>query len=432
MNDVMFQIKKVKGPIDIKVNVPSSKSILARTLILACLSSGECTLKHAVLSRDTRTLMIALRELGFSIFYSANLKEIRVRGTGGEIPKKEAELNLGNAGTAARFIVAILALSDGTYTINSSLEPGKRSMKELINTLRLMGAGVTYAGVDGRFPIRIVGAGRNSFQKIDISVDISKSTQFASALLMALPLMNTDSRLKLTGVTRTSYIDMTVKLMENFGQKVSKDGFVYSVNGNGSYKPGEYELESDAASACYAYAAAAILGGKAQVRGIHADSFQTDMAFLNLLKDFGALINDAPEGLVVSFKGAVVKDRVLTYDLSEFSDQTATLAIIAAQLPIKLRIENIGNIKQNESNRISVIASNLKKCGINAREGNDFIEIDGGKPHGTLIDPKEDHRIAMAFSVLGLKTGDMSIKDFECVEKTYPDFYEEIIEPLSK
>lgn len=426
MEETVYKVKKINGPVDIDAKVPSSKSVLARALILGALSDGKCTLNNVVLSQDTRTMMVALRDLGFSVFFSAGLKQIRIQGMNGEIPNKNATIFVGNSGTAARFLTGMLAFSDGTYVVNASPQMEARPMKELIQILRKLGVKITCLKKDGHFPIKIEGKKPKDNKDIEVVIDITRSTQFVSSLLMILPIMNCNSKVITVGSSRDAYIQMTNKMIDRFGLHVSSVAGEYHIEGGGKYNSGVYEIEPDVSSACYFYAMAMLHSGRAHVEGVGLSSVQGDLEFVKLLQDLGAEITeDENRDIVLTYDGKkITGDRVI--DMVNYSDQAATLSVIAATIDGVTTIDNVAHIRHQECDRIAVIKENLNKCGIECEEYESGMRIKGATAHGGNINPHNDHRMAMSFSILGSLTGDSVIEDYECVEKTFAEFYEEL------
>ena len=420
-------IDKITGPVNITGEVPGSKSIIARAMVFAALSDGKCVISNAFLGEDGRVMLIALRDLGFQVYYNAVMKVVRVYGKGGDIPKKEAVVYAGSAGTAARFLTAMLAFSDGTYTVNASPQLCRRPMAGLITALKSLGIKVKCLGRDGHLPIRIFGKKPKVGTPLNVTVDTSESTQFVSGLLMAMGCLPNESTITTINKTHNSYIAMTVKMARLFGCNIEQSGESFKVRGVGAYVPADLEIEPDVSSACYFYAIPMLLKGKATVTGITQNSMQGDMQFLTLMEQMGAKIFTGANGeITLENAEESLLDGNMTIDMSDFSDQVSTVSVIASLRRGATRLTNIGHIRKQESNRISVVCENLERCGIKCSYGKDYILIEGGTPRGTLIDPYRDHRMAMSFAILGLYTGNMVIKDYTCADKTFPNFFAEL------
>lgn len=425
MNESIYRVKKIKGPIDINASVPSSKNVLTRALVLAAMSDGMSVFKNVTLSQDTRTMMVALRDLGFSVFFSADMKEMQIRGMKGEIPRKNATLFVGNSATAARFLACMVAFSEGTYVLNASPLLVSRNMKSLVTSLRKLGAKVTCLGKEGHFPIKIEGKMPKEGKDLDFTLDISHSTQIVSSLLLVLPTLECKSKITVLGSNRDANIQLTLKLIEQFGQHISNVNNEYFIDGAGAYTAGTHVIEADTSSACYFLSLPLIMGGSASVADVNFDTVQGDINFINYLSDLGANI--------ASFGGEATKvscdktvDGEYKVDMGNFSDEFSIMAVIAAIRNGKTIIENIGHLRHQECDRVNVMKENLEKCGIACKATDSTLTIDGGKPHGCLVDSHGDHRTAMAFTMLGLLTGDMAIADYEYVGKTFGEFFEEV------
>lgn len=420
-------IEKVNGPVNITAEVPGSKSMIARAMVFAALSDGKCVISNAFLGEDGRVMLNALRDLGFQVYYNAAMKVVRVYGKGGDIPKKEAVVYAGSAGTAARFLTAMLAFSDGTYTVNASPQLCHRPMAGLISALKNLGVKVKCLGREGHLPIKVFGKRPKPGTPINVSVDALESTQFVSGMLMALGCLPNESTIVAVNKTHNSYIDMTVKMARMFGCNIESTGDTYKVKGLGAYSFTDIEVEADVSAACYFYALPMILKGRATVKGVTQNSMQGDMQFLTLMEQMGAkILTDESGEIILENTEESMLEGNITVDMADFSDQVATVSVIASVRHGTTRLTNISHIKKQESNRLSVVCENLAKCGINCTHGKDYIAIEGGTPKGATIDPHRDHRMAMSFAVLGLITGGMIIKDYTCTDKTFPGFFDEL------
>lgn len=258
-----YKVKKLDHPIHCTVEVPGSKSITNRALLMAALSQGECTLKGVLFSDDSRHFLLSLIALGYIIEVNEVERYVIIHGHGRDIPKKRATINVGSAGTAARFLTAMLALSDGEYTIEASEQMKKRPMLPLFEALQSMGAEIEFLEKDGHLPVNVKGAAYGGKKpQNNVSVSISESTQFLSALMMTSPMLEEGIHVHITSnKTEGSYVRITAKMMEQFGCVVDHKGAEYVVPAGSGYYPQTYYIEPDVSAACYFYAAAALTGG---------------------------------------------------------------------------------------------------------------------------------------------------------------------------
>ncbi len=426
-----YRVKCIYGTNkNIRVRVPGSKSITNRALLVAAVASGTSVIKNALFSRDSEDLINCLRILGIEIKADSEKKEITVKGCGGTIPNKRAKINVGSAGTAARFITALLAVSGGEYELDASDQMRKRPMKPLLDALINSGVKIIYHGEEGHFPFYMDSRG---FKGNKITIDIGVSSQFLSGLLMAGPLRNGGLTIELTGTRKSlPYVEMTASVMESFGVKaINSSENEWSVP-EASYMACDYPVEPDISAACYFYAAAEILGTRALVEGVHSDGMQGDIKFLSVLRELGAEIKDGPEGIEVTgpvngeFKGG-------TFDLNDFSDQALTLAAVSAFAKSPVRITGIGHIRAQECDRINAIVTNMKALNVPVTEGSDYVIIGSGdKASGedyiegddVIINSYNDHRVAMSFAIAGLRKKGIIIDNPDCSAKTFADFFD--------
>ena len=433
-----YLVKKTDKPINWTVTVPGSKSMTNRALLMAALSDGETELSGVLFSDDSRYFISALQSLGFETKVDEKGKKVTVKGENGRIPKKEAEIYVGSAGTAARFLTAMLGMSDGIYTIQASEQMKKRPMKDLFLLLKQAGAGIEYLEQEGYLPIKITGRKADSLngnkepakmdQKLIVQLDISKSTQFLSAMLLISPMIEEGLCIEITSEkTDGSYIKITRGMMEEWGVTSLFDGRNYEVPAGASYHMKHYIVEPDMSAACYFYGAAAITGGLALVRNVHMDNSQGDRKFLEVLEKIGCSVTESEEGIVVEGP-ADGKIKGIDIDMNDFSDQTMTLAAMAPFASEKVHISHIGHIRLQESDRIHAIVTELTRVGIHCEETEDSITVYPGKPHAALIETYEDHRMAMAFSLIGLKTEGIVIHNPMCCRKTFENYFELLTE----
>ena len=419
--------KKINNDHIIKVKVPGSKSITNRALLIAALAKGESRLKGALFSNDAKNMIVCLNTLGIKIDVNEEDELITVHGCGGRLPIKNANINVGSAGTVARFITAMLAFSSGVYHLDASEQMKKRPMKPLLDALISLGVIINYDEKEGHFPFtldsREVKSGR-------ISLDTAISSQFLSAVIMTGFLLENGLRVDITGGRESlPYVDMTVKVIESFGAKVdtaNENGFTsYILKEGNSYEAREYDIEPDVSAACYFYAMAEILGCKAQVQGVYLDSIQGDIEFVKLLTKMGAVLSEEKDGIII--QGAINGEyEGIEADLNSFSDQSLTLAAVSAFAKSPTKITGIAHIRLQESDRLLAIKTELERLGIKTEMGEGEITI-----FPTLIDSSEvemetyeDHRVAMAFSLIGLRKKGVVIKNPDCSAKTFKNYFE--------
>lgn len=393
-----YQVKNIYGKIknrSVAVRVPGSKSITARALLLAALAEGESVLYNAQLSDDCATFLKAVKSLGISA--ETDGSTVKIKGCGGKLPVSGGEIYVGSAGTAARFLTAICALSGGEFKMTSSEQMQKRPQGALIAALKSLGAKFTFFGEENCFPFIV----RGTAECADcVEVDITKSSQFLSALLMAGVLAGKPLRVSTAGAHGLDYVKMTLDMMWSFGVNVAKVGGVYTVSGG--YKAKRYDIEPDVSAACYFYAVNKLLGADISVAGVMPHTMQGDIKFINLLKNF---------------EGGKV-------DMSAFSDQALTLAAVAPYLKEPTEICGVAHIRGQECDRIAAIKRNLTAMGVPCEERADGVKIYPCAPHGAEIETFGDHRVAMAFSVCGLRTDGIVIKDAEVCSKTFKEYFE--------
>ena len=408
------------------IEVPGSKSITNRALLLAALGKGKSTLSGVLFSDDSRHFLQSLVSLGFQVEIDEENKQVTVYGEGGNIPKKDATINVGSAGTAARFLTAFLGISQCHCHIDASEQMKKRPMKELFTALSSLGSSFSFTEKEEFLPVEF--ANDAPLSASEVTVDIDKSSQFLSALLISACLFPGDFTVHVTGTHGMAYIDMTVAMMQQFGVHVEKpDATTFFIPGGQTYTARDYFIEPDMSAACYFYAMAPLLGISMTVPHIPEQSLQGDVQFLEVLKQMGCtVIYDAKKGSFVATGSGNRSFSGVSANLGSFSDQTMTLAAIAPFANSKTTITGISHIKYQECDRFHAIINELTRVGITCREINDGdgIEIEPGTPHAAEIETYDDHRMAMAFSLLGLRVDGIIIKNAECCKKTFETYFE--------
>lgn len=427
MNDV-YQVKKLENCGDIEVQVPGSKSITNRALLLAALSDKRCILHGVLFSDDSRAFLDSLIRLGFEVLVDEKIKDVIITGTGGKIPEKRAELDVRSAGTAARFLTVMLALAGGDYELKASPQMCRRPMEPLLSILRENGVQITFRGEEGHFPFHLKSEAL-SMKKVQIDTKIS--SQFASALLMSGVLLKEGLHVQMSGDrTEGSYIKMTLAMMEQFGIPVLREG-----NGNSCYVPyspsfglEEYRIEPDVSGACYFYAMAPLLKTDVIVKDVHRNSMQGDIKFIDALTEMGCGLEETQAG--IKLKGRMLSSYPgLTLSMKDFSDQTMTMAAISGFGTSPTLIRSISHIRFQETDRIHGILTELTRIGIKCEEvpEEEGIRIYPAKEEEireTAVETYEDHRMAMAFTLIGLRTGKITIQNPSCCRKTFENYFE--------
>ena len=405
------------------VSVPGSKSITNRALLLATLADGVSCLKGVLFSDDSRHFLKCIQDLGFETRVDEAGKTITVRGMGGSIPLSEASLYVGSAGTAARFLTAFLGLSHGIYHMDASEQMRRRPMAPLLDSLEALGCEIGYGegSPRGHFPFTLRGHG---FQRESICINIDGSSQFLSALLISSCLCEKDFTVNIEGTHGMAYIEMTLKMMEQFGVHAGKSSGSTFLTGAGQrYGARDYLVEPDASAACYFYAMSPLLNLPVLVEQVHFDSLQGDVEFIRILEKMGCHAQDTPGGILLAPpEGGIFHG--ISVDMSACSDQAITLAAIAPYADSPTFITGIGHIRHQESDRITGIVTQLAKMGIRCEESEGSIAIYPGRPRPAEVDTFEDHRMAMGFALTGLRSPDIVIRDPGCCRKTFEDYFE--------
>lgn len=409
----------------LKVAVPGSKSITNRALLLATLAEGQSTLRGTLFSEDSRYFLSCIEDLGFETAVDEEHKIVRVTGMGGSVPKDQASIYVGSAGTAARFLTAFLGLNGGEYHLDSSEQMKKRPMDSLIHSLEELGAKVTFEGEEGHFPFIIQGAKQDDSGSEEFAtVDVNRSSQFLSALLISANRTGKTMKIQVEGEHGMAYVDMTVRMMEQFGVKVRKEGErIYCIDAGAAYQALDYQIEPDVSAACYFYAMCPILGLEATVEKVHKDSLQGDVRFLELLQEMGCTLRKSEQGLTL----LPPEDGVyhgITADMSTCSDQAITMAAVAVFADSPTTITGIGHIRFQESNRLQAIIDELTRMGIRCESTEDSVTIFPGNPKSATVHTYEDHRMAMGFSLVGLRAEGITIDNPLCCKKTFENYFE--------
>ncbi|WP_392563949.1 3-phosphoshikimate 1-carboxyvinyltransferase [Orbus wheelerorum] len=402
------------------INLPGSKSVSNRALLLAALSKGTTRLTNLLDSDDVRYMLDALSSLGIKYQLSDDRTICDIEGVNGALTaNKPLELYLGNAGTAMRPLAAALCLGNNNIILTGEPRMKERPIKHLVDSLRQGCAKIDYLENDGYPPLHLHGG----FIGGEITVDGSVSSQFLTALLMTSPLAPQDTEITIIGdLVSKPYIDITIKMMATFGAHVDNHNYQkFTIKAGQSYtSPKQYLVEGDASSASYFLAAAAIKGGTVRVTGIGKNSLQGDTQFANVLEKMGAKITMADDYIECTKRDL----NGIDMDMNHIPDAAMTIATTALFAKGQTTIRNIYNWRVKETDRLAAMATELRKVGAEVEEGNDYI---------TIIPPKElkhaeietynDHRIAMCFSLVALSNMPVTILDPKCTAKTFPTYF---------
>lgn len=424
MSAAPYKVRTQAGQVNATVTVPGSKSISNRALMLAALAEGTTTLKNPIASDDSKWMVMSLRAMGITA--TENAGDLIVEGCGGKLPAPPnggiPQLFVGNAGTAARFLPCLAALGkSGEFSFDGDPRMRERPMDELLQVLGVQGAELVGGAKAYPFTLRPHGLAGG-----EVAIDVTRSTQFASGLLMAAPYAKAPLILKVTGDRQQlPYVDMTAAMLRAFGGQVERHGDVFAVRPGALKSPGSYAIEPDLSGAAYFFAATALVHGKVTVRGTSNASIQGDIRFLKTLQHLGCLFYQDEEGLTLEMpEGKPLKGH--TIDMNAFSDQALTLAALAPFCDGPTTIKNVAHIRKQECDRIHAISVNLRALGVEVVEFEDGVTItpDPAKPlHGATIQTFGDHRVAMAFSLVGLRVPGVEIDDPNCVSKTFADYW---------
>jgi len=398
------------------VRLPGSKSISNRVLLLAALAAGDTKVSGLLDAEDTLVMRKALSAVG------VQFSQETVLGAGGLFPVKRAELFLGNAGTAFRPLTAVLAMCGGEYRLSGVPRMHERPIGDLVDALRGMGARIDYAGKEG-FPPLVIHPGEIDSEH-RVRVRGSTSSQFLSALLMALPLTGKTSRVDVEGeLISKPYVEITLTMMRRFGLQVRRDGWKsFEVQGKVYTSPGKIFVEGDASSASYFLAAGALGGGPVRVEGVGSDSIQGDVRFTEVLEKMGAKVAFQQNSIEVAGSGRL---RAIDMDMNHIPDAAMTAAVLALFADGPSTLRNIASWRVKETDRIAAMATELRKLGAQVEEGADFLRVSPPEvvSSNQEIDTYDDHRMAMSFALVALGGVPVTINNPGTVAKTFPEFF---------
>jgi 3-phosphoshikimate 1-carboxyvinyltransferase len=419
-----MQINPILHPLKANINVPGSKSLTNRSLLIAALADGITTITNALFSEDSCYFVNTLQTLGFNVTLYPENTSMTIIGLGGCIPAQQADLFIGNAGTAARFLSAFLTLGNGEYSLDGDARMRERPIGDLVDALTQLGAKVD--AINNRHssicpPIKIIASGLPG-GKTKIAGNIS--SQFLSALLMVAPYAKTPVEIEITTELYSKpYVDMTLLVMSDFGVEVNRFGYNRFVVHPALYTPlPTYPIESDASAASYFFAASAICGGTIRVKNINRSSKQGDIRFLDVLVNMGCVVTQYENSIEVTGPTELIG---LDVDMRDIPDTAQTLAVVAPFAITPTRIRGIASARFKETDRISATCTELQKIGVNVDEHEDGMTIyPCNEFRPAAVQSYNDHRMAMAFSLIGLRVPGIVIENPGCVSKTFPNFFE--------
>lgn len=402
------------GPVDATVALPGSKSITNRALVCAALSTGPSTVRNALEADDTRAMLDALAALGVRVVAADDGLHVAAGGPVGQTVTVDAR----QSGTTARFLLPVLALDGTTRRMTGDGQLQARPMAAAFQALRALGVHVQEEAAPGHLPASVRGPLRGG--QVALPGDVS--SQFLSGLLLAAPAMPDGLVVSVsTDLVSRPYVDMTIAVMRAFGAAVTPDGDASWRVEPGGYVGADYAVEADASAASYAFAAAVLTGGAVTVPGLHRHALQGDVAFVDLLARMGARVRWDDDAVTVAAGTGL---HGIDADMSALSDTVPTLAVVAAFADGPTTIRNVGFIRHKESDRIGATVTELRRCGIPAEETDDGIVVRPGTPAPAVVQTYDDHRMAMAFALVGLRTRGLRIAGSGCVAKTFPGYWE--------
>jgi 3-phosphoshikimate 1-carboxyvinyltransferase len=415
-------IQPVATPISGTIRPPGSKSISNRALILAAIAEGESTLRGLLDCEDTRVMVESLRRLGIEIEHDPVANTARVQGCGGKPPARDAELYLENSGTSIRFLTALCALGSGTFLLDGNSRMRERPIGHLVTSLRELGVDLQCVNDNNCPPVLVRADGLPGGAT---TIDGSISSQYLSALLMAAPCAKSRTEIRVKGaLVSEPYIDMTLGVMARFDVAAVEfigDNHHCLIEPSG-YQGTDYDIEPDASAASYFLAAAAMTGGKVTVEGLSKHALQGDVKFVDALRKMGCRVEWKEDSVTVAGKPL----HGIEIDMNAISDTAQTLSAVAVFAEGPTRIYNVGHMRHKETDRISAVATELRKLGQFVEETEDSLTIHPAPVLPAIVDTYNDHRMAMSFSLIGLRAEGVTIDNPGCTVKTYPHFFEDL------
>jgi 3-phosphoshikimate 1-carboxyvinyltransferase len=405
-------------PLDVVVSLPGSKSLTNRALVCAALADGTSTLTNALHADDTEAMVDGLRAMGAEIDSRWGDGRLVVTGTAGRPISDVAIVDARLSGTTSRFLLPVAGLGEGHRRVDAANRMRERPMQEVVDAVRALGAEVHEVGAPGHLPVEVIG-GTLAGGEVAVRGDVS--SQFLSGLLLSGPAMRTGLVVRLVGdLVSEPYVDMTVAVMASFGVVVQRPDERTWVVEPQTYRATDVAIEPDASAASYVFAAAALVGGRATVDGLGDGSLQGDLAFVDVLERMGATVERGSTSTTVRAGGPLHGVEV---DMSQISDTAPTLAVVAAFAEGPTRVTGIGFIRGKETDRVGNVVAELRRLGLDAEEEPDGFTVHPGPVRPATVQTYDDHRMAMAFALAGLRADGVQIADPGCVVKTFPGYW---------
>ena len=416
-----LRLRRLIEPPDATVVLPGSKSLTNRALLCAGLAEGRSELTGVLFSDDTEAMLAALVGLGAEVQEDRLASTVGIAGIGGRLPSDPLNIDARQSGTTGRFLAPLIALAPGGGSLDGHEQLRARPMSDQVEAMRTLGANLSAdrrSGEGERLPLSSTGGGMRGGA---VTVSGATSSQFLSGLLLCAPLYDEGVTIEVSdALVSRPYIDMTVGVMERFGAALERDGYRRFVCAPGVYTAQRYAVEPDASAASYFFALAAMTRGRIRVEGLGRTAVQGDMAFLDVLEQMGAVVRQGGDWTEV-----VGRDlRGVDVDLADFSDTAPTLAVVAAVADSPTRIRGIGFVRGKESDRIGAVITELERLGVASVEHDDGLTIHPSEVRPGVVNTYEDHRLAMAFGLLGLVADGVEIADPSCVAKTFPTYWD--------
>lgn len=398
------------------VEAPPSKSYTNRALMIAALAEGESRIENPLFSDDTRYMSQALNQFGITV--QKQERAFLLPGNGEKMQAPAEDIFLGNAGTAMRFLTTFATLAPGTTRLTGGPRMLERPIEDLLACLRSMGVDAKSVKNNGCPPLVIRG-GAVPGGSVNLAGD--KSSQYLTSLLMCAPYFQNDTTINIVGdLTSKSYVDITLDIMKSFAVTVENEAYKkLFIKAPQKYQPRTYSVEGDASSASYFFAAAAVSGGEITITNLNPNSVQGDIHFVDVLEQMGCDVERSAEK--IHLKGNPL--RGISINMNNMPDVVQTLAVVSLFAEGATTITGIANLKIKETDRIEALSTELKRLGAKVDSGADFITIQPGAYKPAVIDTYDDHRMAMSFAVAGLNIPGIKIKNPECVNKSFPDFF---------